>query len=483
MDMNSVSARGLRQWLREHRTIELRNGGESPDAVITMDCQRFADDVSEDIRANTDSVPDPIRRAIAELVLDFHSSASTLTTGVETAVARLKAGAPILHIFHQANTLASLNISGLSILADHLAELIETKVSQRPVVLFLLLDYDSADDQRFRNPSVPDWTRASAAQLITAVPSRFRHQIAASVPTPSDEVVASWRKAIEDSARFWSCLIPMSASYAERQARYSKYSSETPIGERLSAAYRDATSLCLANSWLTSYIINSTWNLDTLILPASRLLQIGYPRMLELLESRTSWFSSATSGLDTYPREVGAFLPPFNDYGKGLVWRVCDRCFARARSTMLSSPEDMTIQWQCAHCGHGGHETIKEFKSFDVTGTSIPRLIPAVTIDEILDSAAYGLRYGIQYAGGLSHLIRSRSLNRAVGLQRSYDLAWDPINFLFRDEILEFMRRHYKQPDIAAATEVANDLSRGRFAGPFYACAWSPSELRAIMLC
>ena len=180
--------------------MRLRPDFVTQDGVLlaTASWERFIE-LSDESLSRPIGVHDPVvTKAMVEAVLNVHETSDSLTPTVRSALNRLQSGAPILSVSHEPNTLLSHNIA----IQAHTLASYGTSFNpkgHRPVVLFICIDYDVAQDSRFRTAYVPGASGKTSSQLVGAVPRKFQQMMSAAVPPPQPEVPRRWDAAIRTS--------------------------------------------------------------------------------------------------------------------------------------------------------------------------------------------------------------------------------------------------------------------------------------------
>ena len=107
--------------------------------------------LSQRLTERADAPPPIGAEKVAQLSLDFHQRAGTLTDQVARTISRFASGVPTIRVSHQPNFLPSLNVALQPTLLNDLG----AHISNAPAEIFLLLDYDVASDRRFRHSLFP----------------------------------------------------------------------------------------------------------------------------------------------------------------------------------------------------------------------------------------------------------------------------------------------------------------------------------------
>lgn len=364
-------------------------------------------------------------RAFIELVERFHEFADINTENVRNSIIRLSAGAPIIRIFHQPNTIAALNIIGLLDLARYLMKNPSWGETQ-PVILFIALDYDKADDKRFRNPVIPTFSKDGLLSLKGVVPNKIKKQIACAIRAPQTEDSLKWIKFLEESAKYWRPVLKKS-DYSVRSKRDITDKSKL-ISEAFSRIYVPNNSITLANTMAIAWFIVKVLNLDVLFIPASWLLQYSYDDILFLLSIDDDKVASINRSIRQLYKQLN-ITPNFKevDFKNRGVWRLCNNCYVRKPITIVNvSSGEIIGEWRCDECGIETTENLNKFELIDTHLGAIPKVIPSVMVCNLLETISYRFQTAINYAGSIQHLLLSKVACRELDIPMMRDYIWEP---------------------------------------------------------
>lgn len=403
---------------------------------------------------------------LGSLSKKFHTLAGTYTEPVKQAIHRLSLGAPVIRIFHQPNTLMGLNVLGLTEISNHLQHC-RSWLTQKPVTLFLLLDYDSANDKRFLSPVLPAFSKQGPITLKGVVPNSIRGRIACAVPQPPKQAAVQWINQVIDSAKFWRPAIQSTGMPVFLKSEIGERGAF--IVEQLMEVYSISYSMTQNNSFMLSKFVNTILDHDVLFLPASWLLEYSYPKFLEILCLDEYTISELNLVIEREQKSLGLKDNQFrcNFKQKG-AWRTCSKCFTRRPLIVRGdSVTNLVGSWECSHCGIKATESLDKYQVVDGPFGEIPKIIPSVVMCDLLEVLSYQLVIGCHYAGGLEHLMQSKLVRKAIGIPLADDFIWDPVT-LFTDK--------YKRVNIRRSNNSLNyGLDRwnesfrcGKFPAVFY---------------
>lgn len=373
-----------------------------------------------------------LNNIFVELSKRFHVSAGTYTESVIAALNRLSSGAPVIRLFHQPNTLMGLNVLGLTDISRHLQHN-HSLSSLKPVTLFLLLDYDSANDKRFISPTFPILSKLGPVYLKGVVPNRIRNRIACAVPQPPEHVAVNWLNQLIESAKFWSSAISRSGAPIFSKAQIDERGAF--IIAQLKESFTSSSSLTEVNSFVISKFINTILNYDILFIPASWLLEYSYPNILEILCMDDDIIGQLNTVIKQEYKQFGLELDLIDcNFKQKGAWRICHQCFKRRPMRVEGvNVTNLVGSWECPQCGIKATECLSDYQVVQGPFGEIPKVIPSVIICDLLEVLSYELMVGCHYAGGLEHLIRSKFVRKAIGQPLATDFIWDP-NTLFTDK-------------------------------------------------
>jgi hypothetical protein len=377
-----------RDLLRALGRIEYPQARQSGEVVVHGRRSEFRKELIRSL-STRGSRSDRLRGSIAGEGRKFHREADTLTPGVEAALDRLGRGCPLLRVSHQPNTLAGLNtLEPLLALTEigHIAA--PATGSESPAILFLIVDYDSASDQRFRQALLPSPDGHRVSTLADAVPRGLRRQIAASVPPVGAATLTEWRDLFMKTVTAW----------AERTSAINLATVDPREAVELGAMLMDlvkdamntAPTLTEANATLISKLCNEVWGLDAIFVRERAL----WPHIADDLNR---FLALAAADDQAAEARIG-------------VWRLCGSC-AKRRHTRIAgwNGPTPTARWSCDRCGIPVHDEDLDWTAAEKIGPlRLPRFLPKVGLSDLADALSYGFAGSASYAGGVEHVVRSR---------------------------------------------------------------------------
>lgn len=377
-----------RELLRSLGRIEYPQAMEGGRAVVHGRRSEFREELTHSLPI-TSSGSTRLLESIVSEGRKFHSEADTLTSEVEAALDRMGRGCPLLRVSHQPNTLAGLNT------LEPLLELVEigqtaarAAMLEAPAILFLIVDYDSASDQRFRQALLPSPDGHRILAFADAVPRSLRRQIAASVPPVDSASLTEWRNLFIKTVKAW----------VERTNAIDLVTVDSSEAIELSAMLMDlasdtmstASTLTEANAILISKLCNEIWGLDTIFVRERAL----WPHIADDLNYFLSFAAKDNQAADA---RIG-------------VWRLCGSCAKRRQTSVVGWNGPIpTVRWSCHRCGIPDQDEDLDWTDTEKIGPShLPRFLPKVGLSDLADVLSYGFAGSASYAGGVEHVVRSR---------------------------------------------------------------------------
>ncbi|TFF36202.1 hypothetical protein [Mucilaginibacter psychrotolerans] len=342
----------------------------------------------------------------------FHEKADLLSNDVKKTLTLLEdTEYPIVRIFHQPNTLIGLNIFGLIIAAQELCSKIEKETNQKPVVLFLFMDYDVAEDKSFRSPRLPNWHSNKTFYLPGAVKRDYRRRIASSLAKPDESEIQKWIESLRQSSN--TCFKKLNEIDEFLLTYRNKEEQTLLLKESFNRIYASANSLVEANANFIAWLSNRFFNYSTLFVSATELLESSFERMVEIFEK--DFFNNV--GQSNYPITE--------------IWAVCEICNERSRLAIANQQ----YNWICK-CGNSSFFDKLSYKVFEAkNGFSLPTYYPNVHLCDLLEIYSYGLRVGVSYAGSIDHMITSRSRIIEECSTQILEFIWEPDNLFSKEKI------------------------------------------------
>jgi hypothetical protein len=350
---------------------------------------------------------------LASIAVAFHQSHGTLSAAVQHNLELLRNGAATARVAHQPNFLPSFNVA----LQSAVLEALGTDLPAESKIL-MVVDYDTSANRRYRNAVFPSISCHLGYISITAPSSSMRPGSLMHFESPPSltylaKMIDRMRQiALSDLNRVRSGDI----DEAKGEVRNGLEQSLDVLRRDLVFAQASSNSLCDFNAAYLSRVVNKHWGLATVFLSGRRCL----PLMAEHIEYLWAKAKSlASCQLRAAQVLEGAGL----NVRRALVlcasevpfWLACG-CSNRVDLHWLDRPGESATGC-CGVCNQVHIVRRAEVKELVVAA----KLIPRVTVDDLLDGLAWGHRIGCGYRGSLEHHVFSSLVGELMGIRRVPD--------------------------------------------------------------
>jgi hypothetical protein len=368
------------------------------------------------------------------LVLRAHERFAA-RTGWTTSATHRSTPDRLLRVSHQPNLFASLNIVGLLSIAGSVQ-------LDGARTVFVGLDYDSADDQRFRSGLVPAASHDRSVVLGGMIGRQERNRVAASLPPRDPAVVLRASTALRQSVGHWRRAQRTFTGGTRRDsAAVGPYEAIAQYGAGLSAPGRltDAAISGIAR------LANEHLGLEVLPLASSDLIAAA---------------AESAGGIvrDLLRRDGGA--------ADQLAWRICDGCYMRCPSSLHISDDEVIASWVCTRCAAAQVEPL----DFGADTDALPRFVPRIHLCDAIDLTLLGSTVSLAYAGGAKHSFDSRVEYVDGGGTVVPEFVWDPTNI--------DAGQGWPADE---GTHVHEQRRRGRYSAWWYLGVIGPDALHAVV--
>lgn len=354
--------------------------------------------------------------ALQDEALSFHADAGTKDIVLE-ACGRIRQNAPILRIAHQPNIFPYLGVVAQFLFLHSTAENMIEKYETEPVELFLIVDYDVAEENRFRTVHYPDATRTSCLfNMSTKIPADFMSRPMYLTPKPTGEDLERWIDWMVSSTRHDIDFLRKKGLMLKDYNAFSQNLHE--LEELFWKAHSNAHSSSEFNTFLLSELVNGLWELPIAFARESRLRRsIPKIRNADSFESVLKAEEEVVSCLQTY----GLSLKYKVHKSRAPFWYLCRQCSSRVP---LSFGENQNrLEGVCDSCHVNYEFNIEELNRPSQT---CHRFIPNVLLDDLLDIEELGICGGSSYSGGAEHILVSNGVAKRVGLSPFPQCVWRP---------------------------------------------------------
>jgi hypothetical protein len=351
--------------------------------------------------------------SMSEIAYNFHVKAGTLTENVKANIERIRLNAPRIRMAHQTNLFLSMAVTGQLVLLNETARYLHEHHQIQSAQLYIALDYDIAEDSRFRVSHYPDAIRIDGSiKLSGAVTQDYRNKPMWAVPKPTQSVVSEWLNQIETSIN--ENLIVLKKYNIPERERGGIKSNFKKVSYAVQESLDRADSLIEFNAFFLSKIVNSFWNLPTAFITGSKiqpLMKNGYEFVLQLNDK----INEATLDAQQFFTNQGVILKgntkdPRNSFP---IWYVCSKC--QERLELIKDENSLhKVRASRKDCGCNlefDFGTVESPNLVQIASNMTPRII----LDNLLDVVSLGIVGGSGYIGQAEHLVLTNFVASKLG--------------------------------------------------------------------
>lgn len=341
---------------------------------------------------------------LAGLAKRFHERAGTLTSKVKASIDKLSGENPRLLLAHQPNVLPSLNVLAPVVLLRCVGDVLAANYKIDSTVIFFLVDYDTADDARFRSAKYPDpFSRGGVLSLSGGVLKHQRRIQMSHLPKPDLTHVVRWIEQIKCSIAHVATLTKAARllAHGEWKQRFAVVREELNLVAReMMCAYEAASTLSEFNAFFLSRVINELWDQEVCFIPGG-LVHSKTGKALEWAvrnaASISRYAGEGTELLQRYGYNACFNIAPED----ALLWYVCDDCLERINVRVEAS--NVIAEHLCPLSRE--HKTVAV--SLDEVAALEGKLYPKVILDNLFDIIVLGKCGGTGYIGQAAHVLVS----------------------------------------------------------------------------
>ena len=252
---------------------------------------------------------------------------------------------PLLRIAQQPNIFPYLGVIVQFFLLHSASIIMERQYGISPIELYLIVDYDTAGESRFRTVHYPDANRTTGVANISAnIPRKLFNKPMFALAKPERDKVDSWIKTIKSVVRQETSIIRRNTSW---------FGSNDTIDNNLDQleaiiwnTYSRAQCLSDFNAFFLSHVVNKTWGFPTLFVRESEIRTQPHPILnkkfiSDLKYSERQAFSEiAQLGINLKHKIHAQRFP---------MWYFCDSCLERLPIT-FSKNHPHTMVAICPVC-------------------------------------------------------------------------------------------------------------------------------------
>ena len=363
-------------------------------------------------------------QVLQQIALAFHQKAGTLTPQVSTAIDSLGDSCARLHLGHQVNVFSSLGVVSQFIFLDSLTRAIETRLSTRACQMYVYVDYDTANDSRFKVAHVPDIKRdGGSLSLSNAVLKQDHLKPMWAVCKPPAALLSHW----VDSLRqlFKSDVTELNKMGVVEKQRGATMKHLALVEKMIWEAYERASTLVEFNAFFLSRLVNVAWQIPCIFLPGSQLqptMQHAYEYLLSLYP-RISQL--AAEGKDLLARlNITAHSINSSPQPSLPIWLTCSSCTTRV-ALIIDKGNLGQAYYRCSQCHHSEKFNLGTYSKPDLT--PIAHLVsPRILLDNLLDIVALRADGGTGYIGQAEHLLLTSHVAHGLGWELPPHCLWQP---------------------------------------------------------
>jgi hypothetical protein len=353
------------------------------------------------------------RDEVARISQGFHKGAGTLDA-VSTTVARyLEPHSEVIRTAHQPNFLASFNVVAQAAAQEKL----QCRLPQRRFVqMFVLIDYDTSADRRYRHALFPSPTTRGGVLSLSLPRLRHQHDVIMFREVREPGSLGQFKDAIVRSIRQDLALLRKADnSFRVTWKGVQQVGIAKLIGHVEAAAVdsngSETESQSEFTSRLLSRIVNLELGLPTMFVPGHQMLRLLAPSMTHIWQH----WPSILAAVDRVRRRVmpdgmSILDSPHFDSMTAPLWFVCT-C-GRRLALRWTGQGMRCATAECPACG----------QTFAVDGERVAslaadaRLVPRVVVDDLIEFAVFRHAAGVDYAGGLEHYRFSSLVAQELGI-------------------------------------------------------------------
>jgi len=389
---------------------------EMTEPLMAKTPAELASRIAQYIRMNGNYIHQPHLKGewLATLAYEFHRNAGTLTPGVETTIQYLGGEYPRIIIAHQPNLFPSLRVIAPFILLDVVDRVLASQYSIPSTPIYLIVDYDYADDRRFKTAHIPDmFRRFGSLALSNGVPPRQRKQVMWVLEKPPRAILQRWIYEIKNwiNNHIMHLYKAGILSAKKKKILYEYIFTNLHIIEAdLLEAWNRSSSLVEFNSIFLSRIVNLRFSSNICFIPGHLMHRKNgqmFQWIANLTKKITEHASEAVAILRRNKYRTTSHFPP--KATETLLWYICPYCNKRF---VLKKSENLL------QTSHFCSAFLKDI-SLCIPIESLhqcDRIYPKVLADNLLDIIALRKVGGTGYLGQAEHVLISNYIAHAFGL-------------------------------------------------------------------
>jgi hypothetical protein len=414
-----------------------------------------------------DSAPRNVETAIepknlAKAATEFHKQAGTLTNELKEECEFIREDSPRIRLAHQPNIFPYLGVSAQFFLMNVTASIIQQRYKNHVVQIYLIVDYDVADESRFRTVHYPDASRKKGMfNLSYAIPSMYLNKPMYKIPKPTKDQVESWLALVRSSIS--KELAYLRRNHLDEKKYNTVFGNLQEIEKYVWQAYARADSFADFNSFFLSKLVNSCFSLPVLFIRGNQMHK-WFTKTWQFLLDNLHKIDDAERFAIERIRSAGISTKHRKDVATFPFWYLCEVCDERVRLRYDTTQE---VQGVCSACG-------REFK-FNLSNpsnllSSPSRLAPTVLLDDISDIVGLKASGGVSYIGGAEHILISNIMAKEIGLKVFPQAVWRPkmISYGVSEFSASLRLRRGSASAKSSPEELLRQLASGRISTVYY---------------
>jgi len=392
--------------------------------------------------------------------LRFHTEAGTLTKAVADNCRLLKSNMPLLRIAHQPNVFPYLAVIVQFFLLRSASVIMSQRYGISPIELYLIVDYDTAGDSRFRTAHYPDVNRKTGVADISAgIPSKSFNKPMFALAKPDRDTVDSWLRTIRSIIRQETIMIRR--SNFRFRSRDTIENNFAQLESMIWDAHSRAKCLTDFNAFFLSQLVNKAWGFPTLFIRESEIRTHPHSVLTEkfISDLKHAEFQASSeisqSGVDLKYKIHPQRFP---------MWYFCDACLERLPLTFADKRPN-TIATKCPVCKSEYAYDLRDLRS-KKNGC----FAPSVILEDLLDIIDLSVAGGSLHVGGAEHVILSNCVAKHIHLPVFPQCVWRPRTVGFgTSELLSIsFMNDANLRDAPRLERILSDVSKGRITILYY---------------
>jgi uncharacterized protein Usg len=414
----------------------------------------------ESAHSNLETAIQP--KNLAKAATEFHRQARTLTTELEEECKFIREDSPIIRLAHQPNIFPYLGVSAQFFLMNVTANIVKKRYKKHIVQIYLVVDYDIADESRFRTAYYPDASRKRGLfNLSNRIPPGYLNKPMYKIPKPAEDQVESWLALVKSSVS--KELTYLRRNQLDEKKYNALFANLREVEEYVWQAYGRADSFADFNSFFLSELVNSCFSLPVLFVRGSQIHKWFAKTWRFLLENLRKIDDAERFAIERI-RSAGIRMKHSKDPAMFPFWYFCDVCDERVR---LRHDTNQEVRGRCSGCD-------REF-AFNLTNPSnllshSSRLAPTVLLDDISDIVGLSASGGVSYIGGAEHILISNIMAKEIGLRVFPQAVWRPkmISYGISEFSASLRLRGTRASARSGPKELLRELAKGRISTLYY---------------